>query len=88
MQALATVCKLQLLASTCNTHKAAPLIEDWLTTHETKAARLLVLYRLRTDALLDGTDDVLLAKVLGTRRKTIWCDRQAEITRLRKKEPI
>ena len=77
-------CKLlQLLASTCNTHKAAPLIEDWLTTHETKAARLLVLYRLRTDALLDGTDDVLL----GTRRKTIWCDRQAEITRLRKKEP-
>ena len=84
MQALATVCKLQLLASTCNTHKAAPLIEDWLTTHETKAARLLVLYRLRTDALQDGTDDVLL----GTRRKTIWCDRQAEITRLRKKEPI
>jgi hypothetical protein len=76
LQVLAITCKLQLLASTCNTHKAAPLIEDWLTTHETKTARLLVLYRLRTDVLL------------GTRRKTIWCDRQAEIPRLRKKEPI
>ena len=48
-----------------------------LTTHETKAARLLVLYRLREAGLLASTSDANLAKALGTRRETIWKDRQA-----------
>ena len=47
-----------------------------LTTHETKAARLLLLYRLRADGLLAGISDAALAKALGTRRETIWRDRQ------------
>ena len=48
-----------------------------LTTHETKAARMLVLYRLREAGLLRGIADADLAKVLHTRRETIWKDRQA-----------
>lgn len=47
-----------------------------LTTHETKAARLLVLYRLREAGLLRSIPDATLAKVLHTRRETIWKDRQ------------
>lgn len=48
-----------------------------LTTHETKAARMLVLYRLREAGLLAQTSDANLAKAFGTRRETIWKDRQA-----------
>lgn len=48
-----------------------------LTTHETKAARMLVLYRLREAGLLSDISDATLGKVLRTRRETIWKDRQA-----------
>lgn len=52
-----------------------PVCTARLTTHETKAARLLVLYRLREAGM--SLSDAKLAKVLGTRRETIWKDRQA-----------
>lgn len=48
-----------------------------LTTHETKAARMMVLYRLRLEGQLDGLSDVDLARALQTRRETIWKYRQA-----------
>ena len=47
------------------------------TTHETKAARLMVLYRLRLEGQLSGLSDVDLAAAFKTRRETIWKDRQA-----------
>ena len=47
------------------------------TTHETKAARLLVLYRLRLEGQLSGLSDVDLAAAFHTRRETIWKDKQA-----------
>ena len=47
-----------------------------LTTHETKAARMLVLYRLREAGLLRSIPDAELAKKLGADRTTIWKDRQ------------
>lgn len=53
------------------------MTEDRLTTHETKAARLMVLYRLRLEGQLSGLSDVDLAAAFQTRRETIWKDRQA-----------
>jgi len=53
------------------------MTEDRLTTHETKAARLMVLYRLRLEGQLSGLSDVDLAAAFKTRRETIWKDRQA-----------
>lgn len=50
---------------------------DDLTTHETKAARLMVLYRLRQEGQLDGHSDADLARAFRTRRETIWKDKQA-----------
>jgi hypothetical protein len=47
------------------------------TSHETKAARLLALYRLQVEGQLDGISDRVLARAFGTRRETIWKDRQA-----------
>jgi excisionase family DNA binding protein len=53
------------------------MTEDRLTTHETKAARLMVLYRLRLEGRLDSHSDVDLARAFQTRRETIWKDKQA-----------
>ena len=53
------------------------MTEDRLTTHETKAARLMVLYRLRLEGQLSGLSDVDLAAAFQTRRETIWKDKQA-----------
>jgi len=47
------------------------------TTHETKAARMLVLYRLRLEGKLSGLSDIDLAAAFDTRRETIWKDKQA-----------
>ena len=47
------------------------------TTHETKAARLLVLYRLRLEGQLSGLSDIDLTAAFHTRRETIWKDKQA-----------
>lgn len=51
------------------------MTEDARTTHETKAARLMVLYRLRLEGQLSGLSDVDLAAAFQTRRETIWKDR-------------
>jgi len=53
------------------------MTEERLTTHETKAARLMVLYRLRLEGQLSGLSDIDLAAAFKTRRETIWKDRQA-----------
>lgn len=53
------------------------MTEDRLTTHETKATRLMVLYRLRLEGQLSSLSDVDLAAAFNTRRETIWKDRQA-----------
>jgi len=53
------------------------MTEDTLTTHETKAARLMVLYRLRLEGKLSDLSDVDLAAAFETRRETIWKDKQA-----------
>ena len=42
------------------------------TTHETKAARLMVSYRLRLEGQLSGLSDIDLAAAFKTRRDTIW----------------
>lgn len=47
-----------------------------LTSHETKALRLLVLYQLREAGQLDLIPDALLARQLGAARTTIYRDRQ------------
>ena len=47
------------------------------TTHEPKAAPLMVLYRLRLEGQLSGLSDIDLAAAFHTRRKTIWKDKQA-----------
>jgi hypothetical protein len=53
------------------------MTEERLTRHETKAARLMVLYRLRLEGQLSGLSDVDLAAAFKTRRETIWKDKQA-----------
>jgi excisionase family DNA binding protein len=50
---------------------------DRPTTHETKAARLMVLYRLQLEGKLSGLSDADLARAFRIRRETIWRDRQA-----------
>ena len=48
-----------------------------MPVHETKAARRLVLYRLRLEGQLSGLSDVDLAAAFDTRQETIWKDKQA-----------
>jgi excisionase family DNA binding protein len=50
---------------------------DDITTQETKATRLMVLYRLRVEKRLRGISDIELGDAFGVRRETIWRDRQA-----------
>ncbi len=47
------------------------------TTHETKAARMMALYRLAAEGRLTGISDIAIATAFGCRRETIWRDRQA-----------
>ena len=48
-----------------------------MTTHETKAARLLALYRLQSEGQLAGLSDIRIGQILGMHRITVWRDRQA-----------
>ncbi len=47
------------------------------TTHETKAARMMALYRLQAEGHLDGVSDIDIAAAFGCRRETVWKDKQA-----------
>jgi excisionase family DNA binding protein len=48
-----------------------------LTTHETKATRMMVIYRLRIEGHLSGISDAELGEALGVDRTTIWKDKEA-----------
>ena len=50
---------------------------DDLTTHETKAIRMMVLYRLRAEGQLSGLSDIALGEAFEVDRITIWKDKQA-----------
>ncbi len=47
------------------------------TTHETKAARMMALYRLTVEGRLTGISDAAIGAAFGSRRETSWKDRQA-----------
>lgn len=42
-----------------------------------KSARMMVLYRLRTEHRLRGISDIELGEAFAVRRETIWRDKQA-----------
>lgn len=50
---------------------------DQPTTHETKATRMMVIYRLRAEGRLEGVSDAALGQALDVDRITIWKDKRA-----------
>jgi hypothetical protein len=70
-----STCKNQARRALVGTRRAAD--DDDLTSHETKATRMMVIYRLRLEGHLSGISDAELGEALGVDRTTIWKDKEA-----------